>query len=42
MNSMDKVEGKDVGASYIIEEGKTMVQKGDTSLYGNTNRSRRI
>ncbi len=31
MNSMDKVEGKDVGASYIIEEGKTMVQKGDTS-----------
>ena len=31
MNSMDKIEGKDVGASYIIEEGKEMVQKGDTS-----------
>lgn len=31
MNSTDEINGKDVGASYIIEEGKRLVEKGDTS-----------
>lgn len=32
MNSSSAIEGKDVGANYVIDQGKRIIQSGDTSF----------